>query len=35
MKGTDELSCLGAVIGKAMEPLEEGSGVIMVQVMLR
>jgi len=35
MKGTDQLSCLGAVIGKAMEPLDEGSGVIMVQVMLR
>jgi hypothetical protein len=35
MKGTDQLSCLGAVIGKAMEPLDKGSGVIMVQVMLR
>ena len=35
MKGTDPSACLGATIGKAMEPLEEGTGVIMVQVMLR
>jgi len=34
MKG-DPAACVGTVIGKAMEPLEEGSGVIMVQVMLR
>lgn len=35
MKGSDYEACVGAVIGKAMEPFEEGSGVITVQVMLR
>jgi len=36
MKGSDREDCVGAVVGKAMEPLEEeGTGVIMVQVMLR
>jgi len=35
MKGSDRSACLGATIGKAMEPLESGTGVIMVQVMLR
>ena len=34
MKGNPEES-MGAVVGKAMEPLEEGTGEIMVQVMLR
>jgi len=34
MKGNPEES-MGAVVGKAMEPLEEGEGVIVVQVMLR
>ena len=35
MKGSDPAACMGAVIGKAMEPLEDGTGTIMVQVMLR
>jgi len=35
MKATDLAACVGATIGKAMEPLEEGTGVIMAQVMLR
>jgi len=31
-----ELSkCTGAILGKALEPLEEGRGTIMVQVTLR
>jgi len=34
MKG-DPAACVGAVIGKAMEPLEEETGTIVVQVMLR
>ncbi len=34
MKGNPEES-MGAVVGKAMEPLEEGMGTIVVQVMLR
>lgn len=35
MKGTDRDVCVGATIGKAMEPLATGTGVIMAQVMLR
>jgi len=35
MKGSDREACVGAVIGKALEPLEKGTGAIMVQVMLR
>lgn len=35
MRGTDREGCIGAVVGKAMEPLETGTGTIMVQVMLR
>jgi len=35
MKGTDRDVCIGATIGKAMEPLATGTGVIMAQVMLR
>jgi len=35
MKGSDEEACIGAVVGKAMEPLENGTGTIVVQVMLR
>jgi hypothetical protein len=35
MKGSDSQSCIGAVIGKAMEPLKEGEGTIVAQVMLR
>jgi hypothetical protein len=34
MKGDPERA-IGAVIGKAMEPLQEGTGTIVVQVMLR
>jgi len=34
MKGDPDES-MGAVVGKAMEPLENGTGTIMVQVMLR
>lgn len=34
MRGDPE-ACVGAVIGKAMEPLENGTGVITTQVMLR
>ncbi len=34
MKGNPE-EAMGAVVGKAMEPLEDGEGTIMVQVMLR
>jgi len=35
MRCTDPASAVGAVIGKALEPLEEGEGMIMVQVTLR
>jgi hypothetical protein len=35
MKGSDPEACVGAVIGKAMEPLAEETGTIVVQVMLR
>jgi len=35
MRGTDQDACVGAVVGKAMEPLESGTGVIMLQVTLR
>jgi hypothetical protein len=35
MKGTDRGRMLGAVVGKAMEPLAEGSGVIQVLVTLQ
>jgi hypothetical protein len=34
MKGDSE-QAMGAVVGKAMEPFEEGEGTIVVQVMLR
>jgi hypothetical protein len=34
MRGDPSVS-VGAVVGKAMEPLSEGVGSIMVQVMLR
>jgi hypothetical protein len=34
MKGNSE-QAMGAVVGKAMEPLEEGTGEIMAQVTLR
>jgi len=34
MKGNAE-QAMGAVVGKAMEPLEEGTGEIMAQVTLR
>ena len=35
MKGTDRGRMLGAVVGKAMEPLAEGNGVIQVLVTLQ
>ena len=35
MKGTDRTRMLGAVIGKALEPLREGTGVILVLVTLQ
>ena len=35
MKGTDRGRMLGAVVGKAMEPLADGSGVIQVLVTLQ
>ena len=35
MKCLDRNQCIGAIIGKAMQPLQEGVGKIMVQVMLR
>nr|BAL55177.1 hypothetical protein HGMM_F23G10C30 [uncultured Acetothermia bacterium]BAL60218.1 hypothetical protein HGMM_OP4C854 [Candidatus Acetothermum autotrophicum] len=35
MKCPEASQCIGAVIGKALEPLTEGTGLIEVQVMLR
>lgn len=35
MKCSDKIACLGAVIGKALEGLDEGTGVIQVLVSLR
>jgi len=35
MKGTDRSKMLGAVVGKALEPLPQGSGVIQVLVTLQ
>jgi hypothetical protein len=35
MKGTDRIRMLGAVVAKAMEPLQEGEGVIQVLVTLQ
>lgn len=35
MKCSERSECMGAIIGKAMEPLAEGVAKIMVQVMLR
>jgi len=35
MKCPEKSQCIGAVIGKALEPLTEGSGLIEVQVVLR
>ena len=35
MKGTDRGRMLGAVVGKALEPLREGTGVIQVLVTLQ
>jgi hypothetical protein len=35
MKGTDRARMLGAVVGKALEPLREGTGVIQVLVTLQ
>jgi hypothetical protein len=35
MKGTDRGRMLGAVVGKALEPLQQGEGVIQVLVTLQ
>jgi hypothetical protein len=35
MKGTDRSRMLGAVVGKALEPLEKGKGVIQVPLTLQ
>ena len=35
MKGTDRGLMLGAVVGKALEPLQKGTGVIQVLVTLQ
>jgi hypothetical protein len=35
MKGTDRNRMLGAVVGKALEPLPKGTGVIEVLVTLQ
>jgi len=35
MRCSDLSRCIGATLGKALESLEEGEGIIMVQVMLR
>lgn len=35
MKGTDRTRMLGAIVGKALEPLKEGTGVILVLVTLQ
>jgi hypothetical protein len=35
MKGTDRARMLGAVIGKALAPLDSGTGVILVLVTLQ
>lgn len=35
MKGTDRTRMLGAVVGKALEPLTKDTGVVQVLVTLR
>jgi hypothetical protein len=35
MKGTDRSRMLGAVVGKALEPLQQGTGIIQVLVTLQ
>ena len=35
MKGTDRAQMFGAVVGKALEPLTKGTGVIQVLVTLQ
>ena len=35
MKGTDRGRMLGAVVGKALEPLQKGTGIIQVLVTLQ
>jgi hypothetical protein len=35
MKGTDQSACIGGTVGKAMEPMKAGTGVIVAQVTLR
>jgi hypothetical protein len=35
MKGTDRSRLVGAIVGKALEPLSSGSGIIRVLVTLQ
>jgi len=35
MKGTDRNLMLGAVVGKALEPMQKGTGIIQVLVTLQ
>ena len=35
MKGTDRTKMLGAIVGKALEPLDSGTGVILMMVTLQ
>ena len=35
MRCTDRLQCIGAVVGKALEPLDSGAGVILILVTLQ
>ena len=35
MRCDDRLACLGAILGKALEPLDTGTGVILVLVTLQ
>jgi hypothetical protein len=35
MKGTDRSKMLGAVVGKALEPLQQGTGIILILVTLQ
>jgi hypothetical protein len=35
MKGTDRAQMLGAIVGKALEPLDSGTGVILMMVTLQ
>ena len=35
MRCDDRVKCFGAILGKAMEPLAEGTGIVKVLVTLR